>query len=107
MASLNDTSILSQVPPVRDFFTPTDAVILLIIDTVLYIVLYFYLDQIIPNEYGVAKSPFFFITDLFKTKHSFRKSIGNIILKINVLILFFFRIIEQHEKCVGYQIVSN
>jgi len=32
-----------------------------------YIVLYFYLDLVIPNEYGVSKHPFFFIMDCFRS----------------------------------------
>jgi len=35
---------------------------------VIYFILYLYFDQIIPNEYGVAKHPLFFIKDLFRSR---------------------------------------
>ncbi|EGR27805.1 hypothetical protein IMG5_188750 [Ichthyophthirius multifiliis] len=43
-----------------------------------YLIVYLYLDQVIPNEYGVCKSPFFFITELknlFKDKKTEQKEI--------------------------------
>lgn len=61
----------------QNYFTPNDAIVLLIIDTFFYIVLYFYLDEIIPNEYGVSKHPLFFIKDLFKSKRSRSNSFNN------------------------------
>jgi len=31
------------------------------IESVLYLILYFYLDQVLPNEYGIKKHPLFFL----------------------------------------------
>lgn len=42
-------------------YSLNDAALQLAIEAVVYFVLYFYLDQVFPNEYGVAKKPFFFI----------------------------------------------
>lgn len=44
ISSLEKGSIFYSAPPVSDYFTPTDAIIILLIDVVLYIVLYFYFD---------------------------------------------------------------
>ena len=45
-------------------FSATDATMMLAIDVVLYLVLYLYLDQVVPNEYGLRKHPLFFVRHL-------------------------------------------
>jgi hypothetical protein len=42
-------------------YTINDALMMLSFDIALYFLLYVYLDQVIPNEYGTHKSPFFFL----------------------------------------------
>ena len=41
---------------------------MLIVDMVVYFLLYIYLDQVLPNEYGTHKHPLFFIQCLWKKK---------------------------------------
>lgn len=50
----------------KGFAFPTDiefsagsAIIEMAVMVIFYIVLYFYLDQVMPNEYGISKHPFF------------------------------------------------
>ena len=40
-------------------------IIYLAVESVIYLVLAFYLDEVIPKEYGSKKSPFFFLTETF------------------------------------------
>lgn len=40
-----------------------DAALQLGLEAIIFFILYFYLDQVFPNEYGVAKDPLFFIKD--------------------------------------------
>ena len=54
-------------PPLAPAWTVNDAIIQMFIMNFVYILLYFYLEEVIPNEYGVAKSPLFFL-DIFKKK---------------------------------------
>ena len=42
-------------------FTVNDSLMMLAIDTVAFFILYAYLDEVLPNEYGSRKSAFFFI----------------------------------------------
>lgn len=60
---------------------------MLILDIFLYLALFLWLDQILPNEYGIKKKPYFFITDLLKYLGCKLKSLFNyyflsIILKV-------------------------
>lgn len=34
---------------------------MLVVDVFVYLILYFYLDEVLPNEYGISKSPLFFV----------------------------------------------
>lgn len=34
---------------------------MLYFDAVAYLLLYFYLEEVIPNEYGISRSPFYFL----------------------------------------------
>ncbi|CAK55643.1 unnamed protein product (macronuclear) [Paramecium tetraurelia] len=43
----------------------SNAALQLGIESVLYFILFFYLDQVFPNEYGVSKHPLFFLQGLF------------------------------------------
>jgi ATP-binding cassette subfamily A (ABC1) protein 3 len=42
-------------------FSNNSALLMMLFDLVLYFTLYVYLDNVIPNEYGTHKSPFFFL----------------------------------------------
>lgn len=54
---------------------------MLFLDSIIYLIIYFYLDQVLPNEYGINKNPFFFITCLFKKKR--KNSENNLQIKNN------------------------
>ncbi|EAR92762.2 ABC transporter family protein (macronuclear) [Tetrahymena thermophila SB210] len=51
---------------ISSYYSSSDAIIQLSFMIFVYIILYFYLDQVIPNEYGVSKHPLFFVINLFK-----------------------------------------
>lgn len=53
---------------VRDEYPNKDAAIELGVLYIVFFILYFYLDQVFPNEYGVAKHPLFFLECLFSKK---------------------------------------
>lgn len=42
-------------------FSTTDYYCMLAVDIFLFSILYLYLDQVLPNEYGTNKHPFFFL----------------------------------------------
>lgn len=48
---------------------------MLIVDVLFYLLLYFYLDEVIPNEYGISKNPFFILRKKF-WKDIFSKGMG-------------------------------
>lgn len=43
----------------------SNAAIQLGVESIVYFFLFFYLDQVFPNEYGVAKHPLFFLEGIF------------------------------------------
>lgn len=50
---------------VNQYYPNKDAAIELGVLYIVFFILYFYLDQVFPNEYGVAKHPLFFLECLF------------------------------------------
>lgn len=69
---------------VTNFFIITNSVInlnqniivsMLVLDVFLYFLLFIYLDQVVPNEFGIKKHPLFFIKCLFKSKKLDTKSL--------------------------------
>ncbi len=50
---------------IGDKFSADAAIMMLIFDFFFYFVLYLYLDQVMPNEYGIRKHPFFFLNRTF------------------------------------------
>lgn len=50
-------------------FTLGAIAIELAITSIVFLMLYFYFDSILPNEYGIAKHPLFFLNIKKKTDH--------------------------------------
>ena len=55
-------------PDITPYWTVENACVEMAICGVIYFILYLYLDVVMPNEYGVAKHPLFFIKNLFESK---------------------------------------
>ena len=49
-------------------FTINDSIFMLVGETFVYFMLYVYLNQVMPNEYGTHKSPLFFLDCITKPK---------------------------------------
>lgn len=61
-AIMSKSSILSQINQTID---PDYAIWMLVADIFIYFLLYLYLDQIMPNEYGISKHPLFILRPSF------------------------------------------
>lgn len=49
----------------QNVFSPQKAMMMLLLDSIIYLSLYFYLDEVFPNEYGVKKHPLFCLDFIF------------------------------------------
>lgn len=69
---------------------------MLVVDCFLYLGLFLWLDQILPNEYGIKKKPFFFVTDILQYFGSNSLLIIKFIIYLTIFI-YFSLVIEENR----------